>query len=339
MQLSIALSFIPVNTIIMKAAICTKYGPPEVLQVKDIAKPSCRADEILVAVMATSVNSGDVRVRALAVPKFLNIVMRIVLGFRKPRNPVLGTVFSGIVEQAGAKVSTFKPGDRVFGVTGFKFGACAEYICIKESSIVAVMPLNASFVEAAALPFGWHTAIYFLRKANIAQYSKPRVLVYGASGSVGSAAVQLARHYNAVVYAVCSSNGEKLMNNLHVDDIVFYDREDFTRRSSRYDIIFDAAGKISSSVCKRLLNPGGRFVTVGGLDMAAENVAQLHFIRQLFEDGKCLALIDRIYSLKEIAAAHRYVDSGRKKGNVIITIGANGGGHGEVLPSLAPATV
>lgn len=303
----------------MKAAFCLKYGPPEVLQIREIAKPVCSSNKVLVKVMATSVNSGDVRVRALAVTAFLKPIMRLVLGFSKPRNPILGNVFSGVIEQVGPQVKKFKPGEKVFGITGLKFGTYAEYVCIKENSVIAAMPVNASFEEAAALPFGWHTAIYFLRKAKIERSKKQKVLIYGSTGSVGAAATQLAKYYDAVITTVCSSKGKDFMERLGVEDVICYDQQDFTKTTRRYDIIFDAVGKTSRRKCRHLLKRGGRFVTVGGLDMASENEEQLSFIQHLFEQVRCKATIDRIYPFNEIVAAHRYVDSGHKKGNVVVT--------------------
>lgn len=302
----------------MKAALCLKYGPPEVLQIREIAKPVCNDNEVLIKVMATAVNSGDVRVRAFAVPNLLKPIMRLVLGFSKPRNPVLGMVFSGIIEQAGSQVKRFKPGEKIFGTTGFKFGAYAEYVCIKENSTIAPMPVNASFEEAAALPFGWQTAIYFLQKAKLEKFEKAKVLIYGATGSVGAAAIQLAKYHDAIITAVCSSNGKGFIERLGIEDIIYYDQQDFTTTTNRYDIIFDAVGKTSRKKCRHLLEPNGRFVTVGGMDMATENEGRLRFIQALFEKGRCRATIDRIYAFNEIVAAHRYVDSGHKKGDVVV---------------------
>ncbi len=303
----------------MKAAICLKYGSPEVLQIREIKKPVCGDNELLVKVMATSVNSGDARVRAFAVPGLLKPLMRLVLGFSRPRNPVLGMVFSGIIEQAGSQVKRFKPGEKIFGTTGFKFGTYAEYVCIKENSVIAPMPVNASFEEAASLPFGWQTAIYFLQKAKLEKFKKAKVLIYGATGSVGTAAIQLAKYHDAIITAVCSSNGKDFIERLGIEDIISYDQQDFTKTTNRYDIIFDAVGKTSGRKCRHLLERHGRFVTVGGMDMATENEGRLRFIQALFEKGKCRAMIDRIYPFNEIVAAHGYVDTGHKKGDVVLS--------------------
>jgi NADPH:quinone reductase-like Zn-dependent oxidoreductase len=304
----------------MKAVICTKYGPPEVLQIQRIPVPIPEDNEILIKIRASSVNSGDVRVRGLVVEGFLKVVMRFVLGFSKPRKPILGTVFSGEVEQIGKKVTDFKPGDHVFGVTGFRFGTFAEYIAVSHDSTVAIKPANATFEEAAAIPFGGHTAIHFLQKAKIQERKNPKVMIYGATGSVGAAAIQIARHYNANVTAVCSENGLPLVSALGADRIILYNKEDFTKSTEKYDIIFDAVGKTSRQQCQPLLAEGGCYKTVGGLEVAAERKEQLYLLRELFESGKYNAAIDKVYSIDEIVEAHRYVEAGRKKGNVVLKI-------------------
>jgi NADPH:quinone reductase-like Zn-dependent oxidoreductase len=304
----------------MKAVICTKYGPPEVLRIDRVKKPVPKHNEILIKVMASAVNSGDIRVRGLVVEGFLKIVMRFVLGFTKPRKPILGTVFSGIVEQVGRSVQDFKIGDGVFGATGFNFGTYAEYIALSEKSVVTLKPSNATFEEAAAIPFGGQTAIYFLEKAKIAGRTNPKVLIYGATGAVGTAAIQVAKHYNAEVTAVCSENGVNLVREIGAHKIILYNKEDFTKSVEKFDIIFDAVGKISKKQCAHLLNKDGKYVTVGGLQVAAERKEQLELLRELFEKGKYKATIDRTYTIDEIVEAHRYVDTGRKKGNVVLKI-------------------
>ena len=195
------------NSETMKAVICTRYGSPDVLQIKDVAKPNPKDNQFRVKILATAVNSGDVRVRGLAVKGFMKVVMRMVLGISKPRKPILGTVFAGVVEKMGSNVNSFKVGDEVFGMTGFKFGTYAEYLILDEKSYVILKPHNASFGEAAALPFGGQTAIYFLEKAKISEKTNPKVLIYGATGSVGLAAIQIAAIYNADITAICSSEG------------------------------------------------------------------------------------------------------------------------------------
>ncbi|MEJ1928726.1 NAD(P)-dependent alcohol dehydrogenase [Nostoc sp. NIES-2111] len=304
----------------MKAAICTRYGPPEVLELREVPKPRPKRGEILVRVVASTVNSGDVRVRGLKVEGLLKVVMRLVLGFRKPRKPVLGTVFSGVVEEAGSDVSTFKIGDAVFGMTGFSFGTHAEYLIISQEGNVLQMPSNATFEEAAAILFGGHTAIYFLNKAKLSTELGKRILVIGATGSIGTSAIQIAKCYGAHVTAVCSSSGRSVVENLGISDIVVHDKEDFLNLPARFDFIFDAIGKTSKKQCRLLLKKGAVYQTVGGMEAASESIDQLKILKTLFEMGFLKAVIDRTYSLDEIVEAHRYVDTGRKKGNVVLKV-------------------
>lgn len=305
----------------MKAVICTKYGPPEVLQIQKVEKPVPRNNEILIKIIASAVNSGDVRVRGLAVKGFMKIVMRLVLGIFKPRKPILGVVFSGIIEQIGENVNNFKIADEVYGITGFKFGTYAEYITVSHKSVVVKKPLNATFEEAAGICFGGMTAYYFLKKTNISEKSNLKVMIYGATGSVGTAAIQIAKYYNAEVTAVCSESGKELVKELGADNIIFYTKEDISKISKNYDIIFDAVGKINKKQSVHLLNKGGIYKSVDSFDTATAQIEHLKFLRELFEKGKYKATIDKIYSIDEIIEAHRYVDTGRKKGNVILKIG------------------
>lgn len=306
----------------MKAVVCTGYGPPEVLQIREVDKPLPKANEVLVRVMASAVNSGDVRVRSLAVNGLMKVLMRLVLGFHRPRKAIPGTVYAGLVESLGKKVSRFKAGDKVFGMRGFQFGTYAEYMSVHQNSNVTHMPDSASFAEAAALIFGGQTAIYFLEKAGIAKRAKPKILIIGASGSVGTSAVLLARHHEADITAICSTAGSALVKSLGVDKMILYDHQDFTRCGQQYDIIFDAVRKSTKKECKPLLKPGGIYFNVNTSGFASENVRQLELLRELYEQGKYQAVIDRIYPLGQIADAHRYVDTGRKKGNVVLSIGA-----------------
>jgi NADPH:quinone reductase-like Zn-dependent oxidoreductase len=304
----------------MKAIICPKYGPPEVLRIENIPKPVPKDEEILVKIIAAPVNSADVRVRGLAVNGFLKIIMRFVLGFSGPRKAILGTVFSGVVEDAGKNVSQFKSGDEVFGITGFKFGTHAEYISLKEKGNVTLKPANASHEEAAAIVFGGQSALYFLEKAKIKKLNNPKVLIIGA-GSVGTAAIQIANYFGADVTVVCSSDGNRIVKSLGISNIINYDKEDFTKTSSTFDIIFDAAGKSTKKQCSNLLNKGGTYKTVEGLDAASETKEQLEFLKELFEQGAYKAVIDKTFPFTHAVEAHRYVDTGRKKGNVVLKIG------------------
>lgn len=318
-SLASILSVIFKTTMIMKAVICKKYGTPEVLQIQEVSKPISEDNQILVKIMATAVNSADVRVRSLDVKGFLKVVMRLVLGISKPRKPILGTVFSGVVESVGDKVSRFKIGDKVFGMTGFKFGTHAEYIAVNQNSNVIEMPNNATFEEAAAIIFGGQTAIYFLDKAKIAEKSNPKILIIGATGSVGTAAIQIAKYHKADITAVCSSNGQKLVVELGVKNIILYDKEDFTKQKEKFDIIFDAVDKSNKNQCKNLLNRNGIYKNVSSVN-ASETIQQLQLLKELFEKGEFKATIDKTFTLDKIVDAHRYVDTGRKKGNVVLKI-------------------
>ena len=306
----------------MKAAICTSYGPPEVLKIMDVERPVPKDDEVLVQIMSASVNSGDARIRGLRAPGILPLVMRILFGFTKPRNPVLGLMFSGIVEEIGKKVTAFKPGDSVFGSTGSKMGAHAEYAVVREDGVVTKKPEKASYEEAAALVFGGMTATFFLRKAGIESMQDPKVMIYGATGSVGTAAVEIAKHYGAHVTSVCSERGVDLAKSLGSDEIVLYTQQDFRQLDAQFDIVFDAVGKTRKKDASRILKSKGKYLTVGGMDVAKERREQVEFLRELFDKGKIHANIDKIYPLEEIVEAHRYVDSERKKGNVVLTMKA-----------------
>ncbi len=304
----------------MKAVICEKYGPPEVLKIREVDTPSPKTDEVLIRIMATAVNSGDVRVRSLGVSGVMRVVMRAVLGFRGPRKQILGVALSGVVEAVGDRVTKFKVGDEVYAATGFGFGTYAQYTTLSENKAIALKPRKASFEEAAVIPFGGTTALYFLHKAGIEEGRGKKVLVYGASGAVGTAAVQIAKHYGADVTAVCGEDGVGLASSLGADTVIVYTKEDFTTSKEQYSIIFDAVGKTTKKACTQVLAPNGAFVTVGGLDTASETKAQLDFLSELFDTGAYKAVIDRTYTLDEIVEAHRYVDQGTKKGNVAINI-------------------
>ena len=303
----------------MKAVICTKYGTPEVLQIQEVSKPIPKDSQILVKIVATTVNSGDVRVRSLDIKGFLKVVMRLVLGISKPRKPILGTVFSGVVESVGGKVSKFKEGDKVFGMTGFNFGTYAEHIAVNQNSNIIEMPNNATFEEAAAIIFGGQTAIYFLDTAKIAEKSNPKILIIGATGSVGTAAIQIAKYHKADITAVCSFEGQKLVVELGVKNIILYDKEDFIKQTEKFDIIFDAVGKSNRKQCEKLLSVNGIYKSVSSVN-ASETIQQLQLLKELFEKGAFKAVIDKTFQMDEIIEAHRYVDTGRKKGNMVLRI-------------------
>lgn len=302
----------------MWATLCYRYGPPEVIHLAQVPRPVPKSHEILVRIHASSVNSGDVRVRGLQVGGFLKPLMRLVLGFSKPRKPILGTVFSGTITQVGAQVTLFHEQEEVFGLTGFQFGCHAEYLCISQNGVIARKPQNLSHLSVAALCFGGQTAYYFLNKAKIKTMTQPQVLIYGASGSVGTAAVQMAKFYGAQVTAICGEIGVSLVRNLGVDSVYIYHNTELSKIPGKFDIIFDAVGKISKKQISSLLKPKGIFKTVGGLEVASESIEQLEFIKHLLIEGRIDPTIEKIYTLPEIVEAHKHVDSGRKKGNVVI---------------------
>jgi len=302
----------------MKAMVCTKYGSADVLVLREVEKPTPKNNEVLVRIYATTVTSGDVRVRSFRCPLLYWLPMRLIIGVTRPRNAILGVEFAGEVEAVGAQVKRFKKGDQVYALNGMRFGAYAEYICIPEHGNIALKPKNVTYDEAAAIPFGGTTALHFFRKANV----KPghKMLIYGASGSVGTSAIQLAKVIGAEVTAVCSSANFELVKSLGADHVIDYMKEDFTKRETRYDVIFDAVGKSSRVICKKALKSGGAFITVDGQGVAKVLTEDLIYLASLTEAGKLQAVIDRRYPLEQIPDAHRYVDQGHKKGNVIITV-------------------
>lgn len=303
--------------VIMKAIICTKYGPPNVLQLQNVEKPKPKKNEVLVKIHATSVSTGDCRIRGFNSPLLFWIPMRIILGFRKPRKPILGVELSGEIEDIGTDVTQFKKGDQVFALTELNLGGYAEYTCVHESGLIALKPTNVTYEEAAVIPFGGTSALHFLRKGQIKKGQ--RVLIYGASGSVGTAAIQLAKYFGATVTAICSSSNFDLVTTLRADNVIDYMEEDFTKRGEHYDIIFDAVGKYKKSLCTDALMPNGKYVSVNGM-MAKVSKEDMNLLKQLAETEKLKPVIDRTYRLEEIAEAHIYVEKGHKKGNVSITL-------------------
>lgn len=303
----------------MKAVVCTGYGPPEVLKISEVPKPVPKPDEILVRIHSAAVNSGDVRTRALDVKGAIKIGMRLAIGWKKPRNPILGNVFSGTVEEIGASVTSFRPGERIYGYTqGVRFGCYAEFTTLKESAPVTAMPESASFNEAVALLFGGTAALYFLDKAGVAPGQS--ILIYGASGAVGTAAVQAARNMGLVVTGVSSGRNEELVRSLGADTFLDYTSDDFWEKVAQYDFVFDAVGKMDKKQMASLTRKEGRFFTVGGLDVSKETKPQLAQLKEWFDAGKLQAVIDRTYALEGIQEAHAYAEKGHKRGNVVIEV-------------------
>ncbi|MEH7506364.1 NAD(P)-dependent alcohol dehydrogenase [Priestia megaterium] len=302
----------------MKAMVCTKYGKPDVLQLEEVENPIPKENEILIKIHATTVTSGDCRVRSFNSPLLLWLPMRIVLGLRKPRKSILGVELAGEVEDVGKNVTRFKKGDQLFAMTGMKFGGYAEYICLPEKGTIAVKPENVTCEEAASISFGGTTALHFFRKGNIQTGQK--VLIYGASGAVGTAAVQLANYYGAEVTGVCSAKNSELVKSLGADRVIDYQHENFTEKEERYDLIFDAVGKITKNQCKEALALNGRFVSVEGQGIAKVQTKDLLLLKKLMEEGQIKSVIDRCYSLEQIPEAHEYVETGHKIGNVAIVL-------------------
>jgi len=305
----------------MQAVVCTRYGSPEVLRLEELATPVPRKNEVRIRILATAVTSSDCYVRGLRLSPAYRIMARLVLGWNAPRQPVLGMVLSGEVDSVGPDARSFEAGDRVFGFNRHLFGTYAQYVCWPEDGLLAPRPANLTDEESAAIPYGGLLALHFLRKAGVR--AGQSVLVFGASGAVGTSAVQLARHLGAEVTGVCSTANVELVTSLGATRVVDYTVEDFADRTERYDLVFDAVGKSKSASalrrCQQVLAPGGACVSV---DDGTPNLRRedLVLLGELATKGEIRPVIDRTYALDDIVEAHRYVDIGHKRGNVIISV-------------------
>ena len=303
----------------MKAVIYTEYGAPEVLRLSDVDKPTPKDDEILVKVRATTVTIGDVRMRSFTVPRRDWLFARLYLGIRGPRRTILGMELSGDVEAVGKDVTRWMPGDAIFASTfSVNFGGYAEYKCLPEDGVLAIKPSNCSYEEAAAIPGGGMTALSLLRKANI--QNGQSVLIYGASGAVGTNAVQLAKQFGADVTGVCSATNLALVRSLGVNQVIDYTQEDFTQNGISYDVIIDAVGKITPSQEKIARKQSKIYLDVLRDSGNKEKAEDLVFLKEYVESDKLTVVIDRCYPMEEIPDAHGYVETGHKKGNVAVTV-------------------
>ena len=311
----------------MKAIVCTAYGPPEVLQLKEVEKPAPKPNEVLIKVHATAVTASDTIVRGFKLPRWspMGIMMGLAIGWNKPRKPILGMVVAGEVEAVGGEVGRLRAGELIYGSTltpkKIHFGAYAEYLCLPEDSLITRKPASLSFEEAAAIPYGAGLALFFLKGANLQRGQK--VLVYGASGAIGTAAVQIARHYGAEVTGVCSAANIDLVKSLGAGAVIDYTKEDAADHLERYDAVFDAVGKAKRSTLKDLaekaLTPNGTNLSVD-VGSPSNTLEDFDLINGMVESGELRPVIDRSYPLEQMAEAHRYVDQGHKRGNVVIVV-------------------
>ncbi len=323
----------------MKAIVCPKYGPPEVLQLVEMEKPVPKPNEILIRIKATTANGADARIRGADFPSIFNFPVKLTMGFKGPRKKVLGVEISGIVEAVGEKVKNFKPGDEIFASSGAAFGGYAEYVCLPKKTVMSIKPKNMTFEEAAAVPHCALAAVHFLRKGNVSEGKK--VLIYGAAGGIGTFAVQLAKVMGAEVTGVCRADGFEMVQSIGADKLIDYTAKDFLEQFETYDVIFDTVGKAPVKSCVEKLAPGGMYLSAVHLELpriiegikcsfssgkkviggvATYTTGNLNNLKQLIEEGQLKTVIDKKFSLEQMAEAHRYVDKGHKKGHVVISV-------------------
>lgn len=321
----------------MRAIVFTKYGPPDVLQLRKLPKPIPKENEVLIKIHAVSVTTGDCELRKFKFPIWLWIPLRLVVGVRKPRKRILGMYLAGEIESVGKNVTRFKEGDQIYGCSSFRFGANAEYLCLPESAEITAKPVNLSYEEAAAVPIGGLNALHFMRKGNVR--SGEKMLIVGAGGSIGTFAVQFAKLYGAEVTAVDSAGKLTLLSSIGADQVIDYAQEDFTTNGETYDVIFDVVGKSSYSRSLKSLKQNGRYMLGNPkmrqilrslvqrkngkriiFEFAAEKAEDLAYLKKLIEAGKIKPVVDRVFPLHQTVQAHEYVESGRKKGNVLIKV-------------------
>ncbi|WP_430974594.1 NAD(P)-dependent alcohol dehydrogenase [Sunxiuqinia rutila] len=323
----------------MKAMLCPQYGPPEVLRMMEVAKPTPKNKEVLIKIKATTANGADARIRGAVFPSIFNFPVRLAMGFKGPRKQILGVELAGVVEATGKQVTRFKPGDEIFASTGASFGAYAEYICLPEDAVMTRKPITMSFEEAAAVPHCALAALYYLRKAKVT--SGQKVLIYGASGGIGTFAVQLAKIMGAQVTGVCSTSNLALVKSLGAEQVIDYTKEQLAQTGATYDVIFDTVGKAPIKECVQALNEKGLYLSAVHLELARimegiratlksskkviggvanYTTENLNDLKRFIEAGQLKTVIDRSYPLEEIVAAHTYVDTGHKKGHVIILV-------------------